>query len=579
MRYRWVIRTTAEEEDSTSFDGVPAVVGYCLRARGVRDSTEAGRYLEPRLEQLSDPFEFGGMWTMVSRLHAARTRGEPVVVFGDYDVDGVTATALLEEVLGRLGWAVSSHIPDRFSDGYGLTPASVRRCLTRHASRLVLAVDCGANAAAFVADLAAEGVEVLVLDHHAPGVDGLPACPCLHPATLPATDHPARCASAVGLAFKLAHALVKEGRRLGAAAELGYDVRPLLDLVALGTVADLVPLTGENRVLVTAGLKRLRNSGRAGLRALMELAGIDGELGVWQVGFQLGPRLNAAGRLDTAERALELLRARDLQEARPLAESIEQQNRERQTLERAVSDAAITRLRATFDPAQDYVLVAADAGWHLGVVGIVASRVVREFHRPALILGGEGDTLRGSGRSLPGFDLAEALGACSDLVERGGGHAMAVGCSVRAEQLDAVRERLNLLARDRFGGSIPPLELVLDAELSLGDLSDHLVEWLAKLEPTGQGNPPARFVVRDLQLAGPLQRMGREASHVRFKVTDGKACGDVVWWGGGKEVWPSGRFDLAVEPRLNEYRGRRSVQLRMLDWRPAGQGTAGLGAR
>ena len=579
MRYRWVIRAAAKEDESTSFDGVPEVLGCCLRTRGVRDTTAAGRYLEPRLEQLSDPFDYADMWTMVSRLQAARARGEPVVVFGDYDVDGVTSTALLEEVLGGLGWVVSSHIPDRFSDGYGLTPESVRRCLARHPSRLVLAVDCGANAAALVADLAAEGVEVLVLDHHAPGLDGLPACPCLHPSTLPALDHPARSASAVGLAFKLAHALVKEGRRLGAAAELGFDLRPLLDLVALGTVADLVPLTGENRVLVTAGLKRLRNSGRAGLRALMELAGINGELGVWQVGFQLGPRLNAAGRMDTAERALELLRARDLQEARPLAELIEQQNRERQALERAVAEEATTRLRASFDPARDFVLVAADAGWHLGVVGIVASRVVREFHRPVLILGGAGNVLRGSGRSLPGFDLAAALGACSDLVERGGGHAMAVGCSVRAERLDAVRERLNLLAQDQFNGSIPPSELALDAELSLGDLSDELVDWLSKLEPTGQGNPSARFLVRDLQLTGPLQRMGREASHVRFKVTDGKAWGDVVWWGGGKEVWPTGTFDMAVEPRVNEYRGRRSVQLRMLDWRPAGQGSAGLGAR
>jgi single-stranded-DNA-specific exonuclease len=578
MRYRWAIRSAVIQADPCKFDGLPSVVEDCLRARGVCDAAAAARYLEPRLEQLSDPFDFSSMRALVTRLQSARGRGETVVVFGDYDVDGVTATALLEEVLGTLGWVVKSHIPDRFSDGYGLTRESVRRCLARHPSRLVLAVDCGANAAALVSELAAQGVDVLVLGHHAPGIDGLPDCPCLHPSTLPTQDHPARSASAVGLAFKLAHALVKEGRRLGAAAELNFDIRPLLDLVALGTVADLVPLTGENRVLVTSGLRRLRASRRAGLRALMDLAGIDGELGVWQVGFQLGPRLNAAGRLDTADRALELLRARDSQEAQCLAESIDQQNRARQALERGVSEQAIARLRAAFDPEQDFVLVTADAGWHLGVVGIVASRVVREFNRPALILGGDGDVLRGSGRSLPGFDFAEALGACSDLVERGGGHAMAVGCSVRAERLDGVRERLNLLARDRFGGTILPPELLLDAELPLGDLSDRLVGWLAKLEPTGQGNPPARFVVRDLRLMGPAQRMGREANHLRFKVTDGQAAVDVVWWGGGKEPWPTGTFDLAVEPRLNEYRGRRSVQLRMLDWRPADQGSAASGA-
>jgi single-stranded-DNA-specific exonuclease len=510
---------------------------------------------------------------MVERLNRARHQGETVLLFGDYDVDGVTATALLHELFTQLGWRVSLTIPDRMDDGYGLTASAVAKSQAAHAASLVLAVDCGVNAAPLIRSLQQEGTEVMVLDHHDPGAAGWPPTPCVHPWTLPHADHPARPLCSVGCAFKLAHALVKDGRSRGCEISAGIDIRAFLDLVALGTVSDLVPLTGENRILVTSGLQRLQQTQRAGLRALMSEAGIAGQLGVYDIGFQLGPRINAAGRLGTARPALDLLLTTKEGEARALAAELDATNRERQALERATSEAVFERLRDRFDARRDHVVVEGDPAWHLGVVGIVASRVVKEFHRPALILGGDGTLLRGSGRSIDGFDLAQALHRCSDLLETGGGHPMAAGLTIRPERLDALRERLDgdVESRVPLEGLTP--KLVLDDEVSLGDLSQEMLEWLGRLEPTGQGNPRPRFAVRGVQLAGPVQRMGNTQQHVRFRVTDGGRAKPVVWWGGGDKSWPEGVFDLAVEPGLNHYNGRTTVQLKLLDWRQGAQVT------
>ena len=370
-----------------------------------------------------------------------------------------------------------------------------------------------------------------------------------------------------GLAFKLAHALLKQARATGLSGAAELDLRRYLDLVALGTIADLVPLRGENRILVSAGLARLETTQRPGLVALKNVAGVDGKLGGYQVGFQLGPRLNAAGRLENAEEALGLLLARDLMQAQPIAQSLDSRNRERQRIERSIADEAIGVIGAKFNPAADHVIVEGQLLWHIGVVGIVASRVLQHFYRPTIILGGDGEEWRGSGRSIEGFDLAAALLQCDDLLLRHGGHAMAAGLALRPDGIGSLRTRLNQLACRALTPEQWQRPLRLDAEVAASDLSLERLRELARLEQTGVGNPPVHLLLRNVTHARPLRRMGAEKKHARLWVTDGRKTLEAVLWAAGDGPLPIGRFDLAFVPQLNEYNGGVSVQLKVLDWR------------
>jgi single-stranded-DNA-specific exonuclease len=371
------------------------------------------------------------------------------------------------------------------------------------------------------------------------------------------------------LAFKLAHALVKRGRATGLPGAAELDLRPLLDLVALGTIADIVPLIGENRLLVSAGLERLNSTQRPGLIALKQVAQTPAKLGTYEVGFQLGPRLNAAGRLETAEESLRLLLARNPAEAVPLAQRLDAQNRERQKIERGIVDEVIGAVRARFNPQTDFAIVEGQLLWHIGVVGIVASRVLQEFYRPTIIVGGDGELWRGSGRSISGFDLAAALRECGDLLVRHGGHAMAAGLTIHPDKLDHFRQRLNDLARRALKPEDLQPPLRLDAEVGLDEISLTALAELDRLRPTGQGNPGVQFNARNVNHQRPLQRMGANKQHVKLWLTDGTATQEAVWWNAGEGSLPVGRFDVAFAPQVNEFNGRRTVQLKVLDWRPA----------
>lgn len=571
MKYRWsvapaqpVLTAVLARECHVS-----ELLAQCLLNRGLSEPDPIRRFLEPRLKHLADPFLLPEMRRAVDRLFRARAAGESVVLFGDYDVDGVTSVALLSEFLGGLGWKVATYLPHRREEGYGLTRAGVENCLQRQACSLLVAVDCGSNAVESVAWLGERGVDVVVLDHHQVSVPAPAAVAVVNPQRSEPGERGFRELCSVGLAFKLAHALVKEGRAQGCSEFAAADIRSWLDLVALGTVADLVPLTGENRILVAAGLERLTETRRPGLVALKGVAGIEGRVAGHAVGFQLGPRLNAAGRLETAEDALRLMQAPDLSVAAPLAASLDARNRERQAIERSMVEEVLAVLRPRFDPAADWVIVEGRATWHIGVVGIVATRVLQEFYRPTVIIGGEGEVWRGSGRSVEGFDLAAALRQCDDLLMRHGGHAMAAGVTVHPDQVDPLRARLNELARRTLRPEQLQPALRIDAESTLEMLTRERVEELARLEQTGIGNPPVHVVLRGLTHARPLQRIGTEKRHARLRVTDGRAARDAVMWGVGDGALPVGRFDLAVVPQLNEYRGQVSVQLKVLDWRPA----------
>jgi single-stranded-DNA-specific exonuclease len=490
-------------------------------------------------------------------------------------VDGVTSTVLLLEVLRELGWKVNSHLPHRMEEGYGLTSEGVENCLRRHPSTLLVAVDCGSTAVETISGLAARGVDVIVLDHHQVSNPAPPAVALVNPQIGRAgvgNGQPEGCFTelcSAGLAFKLAHALVKRGRELEWVEAVRYDLRSLLDLVALGTIADLVPLKGENRILVSAGLERLAGTTRPGLVALKEVAGVGQRMGVYEVGFQLAPRLNAAGRLESAEESLELLMAKTAEEAEGIAQQLDSRNRERQRIERGIAEEVIGALEARFDPLRDFVIVEGGLLWHLGVVGIVASRVLQKFYRPTIIVGGEGTEWRGSGRSIEGFDLAAALRECGDLLLRHGGHAMAAGLTLAPEKLEPLRRRLNELARARLQPEQLQRVLRLDATVPLAEMTMGLLEALERLSPVGQGNPPVQVVVPSLRLQRPPQFLGRERKHARLRVTDGAETFEALCWNCVGSPLPDGCFDLAVAPQINVYNGRSSVQLKVLDWRPA----------
>jgi single-stranded-DNA-specific exonuclease len=551
---------------------ISPLLAQCLLNRGFSEPSAIQNFLQPRLKNLADPFLLPNMDSAIGRLLRAREQNESLVIFGDYDVDGVTSTALLLEVLRPLGWRVDFYLPSRMEEGYGLSADGVGNCLKKFPTTLLLAVDCGSTAVETIASLRSRGVDTIVLDHHqvsspAPNAVALVNPQLTQNSKLKTHNFTELCSA--GLAFKLAHALVKRGRETGLPGAAEFDLRPLLDLVALGTIADIVPLVGENRILVSAGLERLNQTQRPGIVALKKAAQSPEKLGAYEVGFQLAPRLNAAGRLETAEDALHLLLAKDLAEATPLAQNLDSRNRERQKIERGIFEEVSGVVRSKFNPQTDLVIVEGRLLWHIGVVGIVASRVLQEFYRPTIIIGGEGGEWRGSGRSIAGFDLAAALRECGDLLLRHGGHAMAAGLSIAPENIDLLRQRLNELARRALKPEDLQPPLRLDAEVGLDEMNFDSLAELDRLKPGGQGNPAVQFCARHLSHQRPLQRIGAKKRHVKMWVTDGLATHEAVWWNSGEKSLPVGKFDLAFAPQINQFNGNRAVQLKVLDWQPA----------
>jgi single-stranded-DNA-specific exonuclease len=546
---------------------ISPLLAQCLLNRGYSEPGALENFLQPRLKNLADPFLLPDMDKAVDRLFRARDQNETVVIFGDYDVDGVTATTLLVQVLRPLGWRVEFYLPNRMEEGYGLSADGVENCLKKFPTTLLLAVDCGSTATETIAAVRARGVDVIVLDHHQVANPPPAAVALVNPQNHRGVDRAFTGLCSAGLAFKLAHAILKRGREKNLPGMAEFDLKPLLDLVALGTIADLVPLSGENRILACAGLRQLNQTQRPGIVALKNVARITEAIGVYEVGYQLGPRLNAAGRLETAEESLQLLLADTLDAAVPIAHNLDSRNRERQKIEKSIVKDAVAALRMKFDPDKHYVIVEGQSLWHIGVVGIVASRVLQEFYRPTIIIGGENGEMRGSCRSITGFDMAAALRECDDLLVRHGGHAMAAGLSILPDKIDLFREKLNDLARRTLKTDQLKPSLLLDAEVGLDEMSFETLGHLDKLKPHGQGNPATQFCARNLSHAKPVQRMGTDKQHVKMRVTDGAATHEAVWWNGGDKSLPVGKFDLAFVPQINQFNGNRSVQLKVLDWR------------
>ena len=541
----------------------------CLANRGQEDIKSAKRFLSPKLADLSPPELIPNLSDAVLRLFEARRKKERIVVFGDYDVDGITSTAILIQSMGELGWNIFSYLPDRMDEGYGLTSNGVKNCIDKHSPHLIIAADCGSTSVKVIEDLNRQAIDVIVLDHHQ--VCDPPPKPyaLVNPSISLAEDSELRDLCTAGLAFKLVHGLVKYGRENNEAGFEKYDIRLLLDLVALGTIADMVPLTGENRILAFKGLQQLNRTNRPGLIALINICGIKGLITPYEVGFQLCPRLNAAGRLKKATASLDLIMAADEKSGVNLAIGLDKNNQDRQRIEKEITRKVKDLLTSNFDPSNDFVIVAGEPGWNIGVIGIVASKIQREFYRPTFILGGNPDDMRGSGRSIKGFDLCGALDKCADHLISHGGHAMAAGITLNVDNIESFRERLNLVASENLDDADLVPSLRLDAVCTLGELNLSIVDSLESLQPLGQSLPLVQVAVLNVELFTEIKWMGSEKQHAKLIVTDGDVSTEVVWWNAEGQPLPSGRFDTAVQPSVNVWKGRRSVQLKLLDWRPS----------
>ncbi|HEX9900036.1 MAG TPA: single-stranded-DNA-specific exonuclease RecJ [Candidatus Methylomirabilis sp.] len=548
--------------------GVPVLMASLLLRRGC-DTPEAARtFLDAPLTALHDPRRMAGMEVAVDRLRAAVARHEPIRVCGDYDVDGVTGAALLVQGLQRAGGEVDYQVPRRLEHGYGLHP-SIVEAAAAGGVRVLVTVDHGIAAHEAVALARTRGMDVIVCDHHLPP-PVLPSATAILNPRVAGCAYPFKELCGVGIAFKLLQAL------FGPEAE--EEVWPFLDLVALGTIADLVPLLGENRILVKHGLAELERSfagGRPGLRALAEMAGISisdsKRVGVGQVAFGLAPRINAAGRLDDAASGVRLLLTRDPSEARELATKLDRQNRERQNIEETILVEALARAESEHDLRRDRAIVLASPAWHPGVIGIVAARLVERFGRPTALIGIQGAEARGSARTAAGWHLADALGRCGDLLLQYGGHRAAAGFSIRPDHIDAFRARfLALAAQDLTEDDLTPT-LTVDAEVSLDGLDLDVANALARLGPHGVGNPEPVLVAREIQVMRTARLVGR--NHLKMKVRQSVRSDhviDAIGFNLGSLVetlsQPSvPRIDLAFLPERNVWNGREMLQLRVKD--------------
>ena len=555
--------------------GIPRAMAAVLAARGHTSAEAVDAWLNPRLSALSDPCTLPSMARAVDRLVQALERSETVLVYGDYDVDGLTSTVLMVEVLRALGATVVPFLPHRVDDGYGLGVEPVERCLAEHRPGCILTVDCGTGSVEAVEAARAGGVDVVVTDHHEPGDRVASAYAVVNP-KLNTTDDSLHGLAGVGVAFKLAHALLKRLRAAGHPAAQRLDLKLYLDLVAIGTIADMVPLTGENRALACYGLAQLNRTERCGLLALKEVSGITGPVDGYQVGFMLGPRLNAAGRLGTACAALELLLTRDPSEATRLAAALNTANRERQQTEARMVEEAVAQVDAWFDPARHHGVLAFQRDWHAGVIGIVASRLARRYSRPAVVVAVDGDGVgRGSCRSIAPFNMVEGLGDCADLLDRYGGHPMAAGLQVAAERVELLRERFDAAVRARVDLAALRPVLPIDAWIGLREADWPLVECLERMGPFGQGNARPVWAARGVQLCGPPRVVGK--NHLKMTVIEGNARLDAIAFGMGNRTVPDGPMDVAFHLNRNTFRGQDILQLVVQDFRPA-DGTARSGS-
>jgi single-stranded-DNA-specific exonuclease len=543
---------------------LPRAVCSVLAARGLGETEDAKRFLRPRLEHLHDPEQFADGPRAADRIVQALRDGETILVHGDYDVDGICATTILTRWLRRLGGKVTPFVPHRLRDGYDFTSSGLDAARQAGAT-LVVTVDCGSVAHEAVRDARSGGIDVIVTDHHTVA-ESLPDAYAVVNPKRPDCLYPDKELAGSGIAWKLAQLV---GSRVASEPEA---LNSLLDLVALATIADLVPLTGENRVLAHYGLKRLASAPGVGLHALLRVADFDpGDVTAGRVGYQIAPRINAAGRIGEAGDALQLLLTDDEAQARDLARRLDDLNRERRDEDARTVDEALAQLADSFDPMEHFGLVIAGEGWHPGVIGIVASRVAERVHRPVVMLALDGDRARGSARSIPGFHLYDALSACSGHLERFGGHKQAAGMDLRASEIPAFRDAFNDESRTRLTQDLLRPVLRPDIDVSMEEADLQLAHWLGYLGPHGMGNPGPLLRARAVGVEEP-KIVG--SGHLKARLRQGRQALDAIGFGLGERFSPatvrSGSWDALFRLEKNSWKGRERPQARLVDLRPSG---------
>lgn len=538
---------------------IPLLIARLLVNRGITEPAAAREFLYPDLSNLHSPLKMKGVSDAVARIKQAIANEEKIFIYGDYDVDGITAVSLLISCLGFLGADVGYYIPHRLDEGYGLSRDGVAD-LKEKGCRLMITVDCGIGAAEEVQMANDAGIDVIITDHHEPRGELPAALVTLNP-KLEGCDYPFDSLAGVGVAFKLAQALMGD--------ENEAFLKEQFDLVALGTIADVVPLIGENRVIAKFGLEVLNKMERAGIRALCEVSGVEaGSVFGWTVGFRLGPRINAAGRIDTAHSAVRLLTTDSYEEALEIAQKLDTTNKERQNIERRTLMEARKQLEQ-FDLTREKGLVLAAEGWHPGVIGIVASRLQEMYYRPTILISLEGKQGRGSARSIPGFNIFDALKKCSHLLEKFGGHKAAAGLSIAEENVRKFRREFSRIVAETLDDDDLRPKVVIDVETSMSRLYMEAVEQLSLLDPHGLGNPRPLILLTDLSVKGAPRVVGRTGQHLQMTVSDGQHSARTIAFNMAKldrEIYGKDvKLDVACRPSINVWNDTRSVQLEIRD--------------
>ena len=565
---RWIVREPETERAASLARtlGVSPIVASLLIARGYADEDSARKFLRPSPDQLHDPSLMLGMTEAVARILRAIDAGEKILVYGDYDVDGTTGTVVLRRALGLLGAQTGFHVPHRFTEGYGIQQAALEKARD-DGYTLVISVDCGIRAHEPLHWARDNGLDVIVTDHHLPNEgEGAPPAFCVLNPNQHGCNYPDKNLAGVGVAFKLAHALFRERGRES-------QIMGFLKMVAIGTVADVAQLVGENRTIVALGLKDLPKATNPGLRALMEVAGFTDGRGMtaYDVGFRIGPRINAAGRMDAARAVVELFETNDRTEARRLAEHLDARNRERQVVQQEIVKRALAELESTDVATQTHVAVIAGDGWHRGVIGIAASKIAERINRPCVVISLDGDDGHGSARSIEAYHLLNGLTECADLFVKFGGHSHAAGLSITRTHISELRRRLNEHAAASLSASDLVPAIKIDMELPSEAVTLSLAEELRALEPFGAGNPRPVFMTRSLRILSEPRIMKEKHLKLRVAGTQNRPL-EVVWWSGveelaGQTLSTGERIELAYTIEPNTWKGETRLQLCVKDMR------------
>jgi single-stranded-DNA-specific exonuclease len=563
MKKRWVI--TKHDHDAArrfaaDLDTSPLLAALLI-ARGYDSAENALKFLNPAYEDLHEPFLMRGLREASARILAAIEKREKILIWGDYDVDGTTGTTLLRSVIRTLGGESVFHIPNRFTEGYGVNTPALEKAKAEGVS-LGITVDCGIRSFEPLEWAKENGLDVIVTDHHlSDETRGNPPAFAVVNPNQPNCEYPDKHLAGVGVAFKLAHAMLREKGHAD-------KVNDLLKITAIGTVADIMQLTGENRAIVALGLRDLPKTKNWGLKALMEVADCRSDMTSYDIGFRIAPRINAAGRMDVAKHVVELFECEEFESARKLANLLDSRNRERQKMQQQITELALLETEKLLE--SKFVVVSGE-GWHRGVIGLAASRIAERVYRPTIVLSCENGIAHGSARSIPNFHLLQAMESCPELFEQFGGHAAAAGMKIRNESIDALRERLDQYAKLTLSDDQLIPELKIDAHVSSETLSLGMVEELKRLEPFGAGNPKPVFVTKDLTI--DEEPFVMKEKHLKLKLTTStRKRFEAVWWDGverskGRTLARGNRIELAYTPEANVWQGNTRLQLVVEDLR------------